>query len=450
MKNNSNIDTGSEINGKLLWFIKLRWIAIIGVIITVFVSFKFFGLSLHVKEIIFICFLIAFYNLLFFILLKIIYKFYSNLNLKKFNNIIANLQISLDILSLTILLHFSGGIENPFIFYYIFHVIISSIILTRKAAFLQTTLASFLFLSMAIFEYLGYIKHFPIKNFYPLELELYNNFIYVFAFSFSIISSLYIAAYMATNISIKLRQKERQLEESNLLLEKKDKIKSEYVLRVSHDIKEHLSAIQGCIEPVFEKITGPLNEKQSDLLSRALERTNKLLFFVKTLLEITRLRLSSELKLECFELKDVINDAINSVNERALNKKISINFNIDYNISTIVASRMDIQETISNLIMNSIKYTPESGNIDIVAKNLGDSVLIVISDNGIGIPKDEMPKIFQEFYRASNAKKIERTGTGLGLTLAKEVIEMHKGKIWVESEENKGTSIFIDLPKFQS
>src|SRR3989338_8093131 len=102
---------------------------------------------------------------------------------------------------------------------------------------------------------------------------------------------------------------------------------------------------------------------------------------------------------------------------------------------------------LTNLLANSVKYTPMGGKVEINIKAIGSRILIEIIDNGIGIPSDELPKLFEEFYRASNARELERDGTGLGLSIAKRVVEMHNGKIWVESEEGKGSKFSIELPR---
>lgn len=106
-----------------------------------------------------------------------------------------------------------------------------------------------------------------------------------------------------------------------------------------------------------------------------------------------------------------------------------------------------IEEVISNLLANSIKYTPSNGTVKFDVTGDADSVLIRIEDTGIGIPKESLPKIFDEFYRAPNAKRSERDGTGLGLSIAKQVVELHKGEIWVESEEGKGSIFSVMLPR---
>lgn len=145
----------------------------------------------------------------------------------------------------------------------------------------------------------------------------------------------------------RLRQRERILEDTSKLLREKDRIKSEYVLRVSHDIKEHLSAIQGCLEPVVGGITGELNPRQFDLVQRAAERSAKLMFFVKALLEITRIKLSKELKMDYFSFRDMLSEAITHIISKAKDKNISVNSSIEPSIDRIRGAREYLQETIS-------------------------------------------------------------------------------------------------------
>jgi len=246
---------------------------------------------------------------------------------------------------------------------------------------------------------------------------------------------------------IRFEKRKRILKHANALLKEKDRVKSEYVLRVSHDIKGDLAAIQSCLEPVVRGITGDLNPKQLDLIQRAARRASKLMFFVKALLETTRMKLNKEIKMDYFSFKDVLSEAVSHLASRAKDKNISLNTDVEPTIDQIRGSKEYIQETLANLLANSVKYTPRNGKVDVTVRDKGSRILIDIADNGIGIPKDELPRIFEEFYRASNAKEVERDGTGLGLSIAKQVIEIHNGKIYAESEEGKGSIFHIELPK---
>src|SRR3989338_5002271 len=429
---------------RIYWLIRLRWIAIAGVVLTIFFVGKILRISLAFLPLLSIAAFLTIYNLVFLLSLNKIIEIKA-VDIGKIANRMANLQISLDLLSLTVLVHFSGGIENPFIFYFIFHMIIASILLSRRASYLQATFATALFILIVSLEYFNFLEHHYLNGF--VAYSLHANKIYIQGISVAFISTLYLAVYMATSISVKLRQKEKILQEANLLLEEKDRIKSNYVLRVSHDIKEHLSAIQGCLDPVLQGLTGELNPGQKDLVRRSSERTGKLMSFVRALLEITRIKLSKEMETGPFSLRKTAENAVNFVEARAKDKDMRLSYNIDPAVDVITGAQIYIEETIANLLANSVKYTPKGGRVDMKIKDKGDSVLIQISDTGIGISKDDIPRIFDEFYRAKNAKALERDGTGLGLSIAKEVIERHKGKIWVESEEGKGSTFSIVLPK---
>ncbi|PIP67949.1 MAG: hypothetical protein CO035_03595 [Candidatus Omnitrophica bacterium CG_4_9_14_0_2_um_filter_42_8] len=429
---------------RINWLIRLRWIALTGVILTVFVVQKVVRLSLPFFPLYLIPILIGLYNSAFFLYTRHIWKKQPE-DIETRAIVFANLQIGLDLLSLTALIHFSGGIENPFIFYFIFHMIIASILLSRRASFLQATFTACLFVSMAGLEYFNILGHHCLKGF--VVNDLYMNKVYILGTSFVFITTLYLAAYMASSISVKLRLREKSLKEANLLLEEKDRIKSEYVLRVTHDIKEHISAIQSCIDPVAEGMLGELNPGQKDLIRRAGTRTSKLIFFIKALLEITRIKLSRDIEMKDFSIVKTAENAIILVDPRAKAKSIYMSRRIDAGVDIIKGAQVYIEETIANLLANSVKYTPKGGKVEITIEDKDGSVLIRISDNGIGIPKKELPYIFNEFYRASNAKELERDGTGLGLSMAKQVVERHNGRIWVDSEEGRGSTFSIMLPK---
>ena len=433
-----------RIRERLRWLISLRWIAILGVVITALFASKISGIPLNLFPIYAIALLISLCNLAYSLFLNYSARRISG-DLFIINNRLANLQIFLDLGFLAALLHFSGGIENPFIFYFIFHMIIAGILLTRKAAFLQATFAIALFLSIVGMEYSGALHHYCLKGFIPVTLH--TDLLYIYGVGFVFISTLYIAVYMASSISKILRERENSLKEANVLLEEKDRIKSEYVLRVTHDIKEHLSTIQSCIEPVTNGITGPLNQKQQDLLTRAKDRARRLLIFVRALLEISRIRLSKALKMEEFMLPDAINGVLEDIKARANTRGIDFDVEMPPSAVKMKGVRLYIEEAIMNLLANSLKYTPRGGKITFRVKDSHEHIVIQIKDTGIGIPKDEIAYIFDEFYRGSNAKDMEKEGTGLGLAITKEIVELHKGKILVESEEGKGSNFSVEFPK---
>jgi signal transduction histidine kinase len=415
-----------------------------GLFATLFVSIAFFEIRLDFVPIFCIAGFIAFYNAVFGIAVRRLaneepgFLFLTNLFL------IDNLQISLDLVCLTALIHFSGGVENPFIFYFVFHTVISSILLPRRTAFFQATLTVGLFLTMVALEYTGLAAHHEIGGLLPGHL--YNVQSYVIGTSFVFVSTLYISLYFATSVSKRLKDHEKYLADANALLEEKDKIKSEYVLRVSHDIKGHIAAIQSCIDPVLSGITGPLNPGQKNLLDRADERSSKLMAFVKSLLNLTIMRLKENSDTGVFDLAAMAVSAFNFVKLDADEKRISLEMSVPEIQHTLTASKSEMNATLIELLTNAIRYTPTGGLVRLSCRHEEHDFVIEIKDSGIGIPAKDLEQIFNEFYRAPNAKKVDSSSSGLGLAMAKHVIEKAGGRIAVVSKEGAGSAFRIMFP----
>jgi signal transduction histidine kinase len=426
------------------WLIRLRWVATLSVAVGTFISSRIFGISLQETALYCIAVILAVYNAVILLLLRR----YSN-NKKEAPRravkTIINFQISADLFILTVLLHFSGGIENPFVFYFMFHMIISSILLSVKESYLQATFAVFLFGLLILLEYLELIPHYCLEGF--VARSLHKDGFYILGIYFVFITALYLVVYMATYIATRLRKAEHGLINANIQLVEKDHIKDDYVLRLTHDIKGHLAAIQSCIDVVVHQSGQLPKEKRTDFINRAHNRTKQVTRFVRTLLRLTQMRLASNLQMEIFSLKNVIQKVVLAAEIKAENKSIDLTSNIELGPGKMLGDPFSIEEMVTNLLLNAIKYTPENGKVQISATRKDGLFEVEIVDTGIGIPSDELEHIFDEFYRASNARKIERDGTGLGLSIVKQIIERHNGNIDVESQENVGSKFIIRLPE---
>jgi signal transduction histidine kinase len=306
-------------------------------------------------------------------------------------------------------------------------------------------IAVFLFSLVVVLEYFGILRHYELVGF--AAHGLYKDFTFISGTLFVFSSTLILVVYMTTSIVGQLREQEEGIEQANRMLNEKDKIKNEYVLRLTHDIKGHLAAIESCINLVYTEVVGPLNEKQKDLVGRAYHRALKCISFITALLKITKLNLAGKLEQELFHLNRVISSAIATVQNRASEKKISLNYEGTEAAYDAAGEQVLIEETLTNILFNAIRYTPSGGRISLSVKDEGSEFLIQVKDTGIGIPKGEEEKIFEEFYRADNARKVERDGTGLGLSFAKQVIEKHGGKIWAENNPEGGSTFSFTLPK---
>lgn len=245
---------------------------------------------------------------------------------------------------------------------------------------------------------------------------------------------------------VELEKQEKALREANAQLRQKDRIKDEYVSRVTHDIKGHLAAIRNCLYVASDTSFGALGEKQGEFLGRATRRTQQLTDFVKELLELTQMRLSGQFQMEPFSLSETLATSLKAVESRAQAKSITVTSNIDAAVGTTVGNEFSITEMITNLLFNAVKYTPEGGSVHLEATHGGDGVEIGITDTGIGIPADELEHVFDEFFRARNAMKSERDGTGLGLSIVKQIVDRHAGELRVRSEEGQGSTFTVRLP----
>ena len=434
-----------RLNGAYLLII-LRWIAIAWVSIVTFIASNIQDILTEDIELYITTCALAIVNIISLVLLKQIKKTKKGDLIRHVKKII-NFQITSDLVALTFLLHYSGGIENPFIISYIFHMVMASILLSKWESYIQTTLALIFLSLLAYFEYTGMIPHHAIYLDIFIQYDLYLDSFYIIRTIFVFIIISYVLVYITNYIVTRLRKQEEAYMRANIQLKQKDSIKDEYVLRVSHDIKADLATIQSCLSVVVNKILGHVDDRNFDFITRAYERANKVIHFINTLLRLTKMRLTGTLEMEEFSLITILDNAITGIQSKAIDKSITINCNTDPLVDKIFGNPFSIEEMVNNLLYNAIKYTPENGSVTINTINQARDILVEIEDTGIGIPQEELPNVFDEFYRAGNARIIDKDGTGLGLSISKQIVQLHGGNIWVESKKGTGTKFSFLLPK---
>jgi len=431
----------NDLGQRARWLIRLRWLAAVSVACATFGCARILGISLQEPALYGIALLLLAYNAVLLVLLNRLVRVphaQGRLRIKK----LIHIQISADLVILTGLLHFSGGVENPFAFFFVFHMIIASILLSFWESCLQATLAVLLFGALVLLEHHNLIPHYCLGGF--VRHCQYQEGQYVLGTFLVLGITLYLAVYMASYIAVRLRRAERAQMQANEQLREKDRIKDEYVARLTHDIKGHLAAIQSCLAVA---ITGSLSGQTADFVGRAHRRTQKLTAFVRMLLKLTRMRLNGKLDMAVVSLSDLVHNAYETVEEAARDKSISLYCDLEASAPAVLVDRAFIEETIVNLLRNAVKYTPAHGTISIDTRAEGSSAVLDISDTGIGIPEAERSRIFDEFYRASNAREAAPEGTGLGLSLAKHVVELHGGSISVLSTGGAGATFRVVLPR---
>lgn len=214
---------------------------------------------------------------------------------------------------------------------------------------------------------------------------------------------------------------------------------------IAHDLRGPITAIKGFIELVQH--AGPLNEKQQRYADRALGSLDHMQQLVGMLLDIAWLDADKPLELGTCDVGDLIDESVVMHEMAASKRNVKLHVDLSPNLGTILGDLQRLQQAIHNLVSNAIKYNREDGEIWIVARGERDQIEVSVRDSGYGIPPEELPLLFDPFYRANtnNAARIE--GTGLGLAIVKAVIEKHQGKVWVDSVPDKGSTFTFTLPR---
>jgi signal transduction histidine kinase len=225
-----------------------------------------------------------------------------------------------------------------------------------------------------------------------------------------------------------------------------DKLKSQFVANVSHDLKTPIASIKGYIDNLLDGIYGELTEKQTRNLKRVQDKCGVLISLINDLLDLSRIE-SGAITLQAKDvfLRELIEEVVVSLKPQSEENNISISFSCESNL-WLTADPDRLRQILTNLLDNAVKFTEDGGavNIDVIDKN--NEVEISVSDTGIGIPESEKQKIFDRFYQSTLTTKKVTKGTGLGLAIAKSLVEMHGGQLKVESEIGKGSRFYFTLP----
>ncbi len=430
----------NDLRSRAYWLVRLRWFAAVGVALGTFTCARLLRISVREGPLYGIAVLLILYNAGIVALLNYITRTCPREDKRRLKSMI-DVQISVDLVILTILLHFSGGPENPLVFFFTFHMIIASILLSVWESYMQATLAVVLFGLLLLLESTGRIRHECLRGF--VEYCRYEEKGYL-AGAFAVFAAtLYLVVYMASYIAVRLRRAEEAQRLANEQLCEKDRIKDEYVARLTHDIKGHLAAIQTCLGVAAG---GSSNGETASFIDRAYRRTEKLNTFVRMLLKLTRLKLDGETEPEVFSASDAVRAAVEEVRPWAQEKSLRLESSISPFPAPVVGNEMSFKEAITGLLLNSIRYTPEGGMVSVRMEIQAGVATVEVADTGIGVPPDEQGRIFEEFYRASNARQMACDGDGLGLSLVKRVIELHGGTIGLSSELGRGTVFCLTLP----
>jgi signal transduction histidine kinase len=237
-----------------------------------------------------------------------------------------------------------------------------------------------------------------------------------------------------------------ELQRLNERLAQASQAKSDFLASMSHELRTPLNAIIGFSEVLSERMFGELNEKQDEYLKDIYSSGTHLLFLINDILDLSKIEAGRmELELTDFDLPQAIDNALTLVRERAGRRGIALHQSVEEYLGEIKGDERKVKQVLLNLLSNALKFTPEGGRVEVLARVVDGMAEISVTDTGVGIAPEDQEAIFEEFRQVGTAEK-KAEGTGLGLTLCRKFIELHGGRIWVKSQVGAGSTFFFTVP----
>jgi signal transduction histidine kinase len=272
-----------------------------------------------------------------------------------------------------------------------------------------------------------------------------------------------------SGLDAKVKERTAVLENAKLLAESANRAKSEFIANMSHELRTPLNAIIGFSEAMMNEVYGPVNERHREYLHDILVSGENLLSLINDILDLSKIESGTkELDIREFSLKELITSAVGMLKEKATAHGIKLEYAVDADVHVIRADQRKLKQIVVNLLSNAIKFTPDGGSVTVKARRLtgqevmmtgrevpglaaanpeySDAIEVSVTDTGIGIAGDDLPKLFQPFQQLGSPYDKAYGGVGLGLFLTKRLVELHKGSIWAESEKGKGTRFVFLVP----
>jgi signal transduction histidine kinase len=439
-----------SIRRRNLWFIKLRYGIV--VLLTAFLFLTTFIFKIDYSETQLIAGLIIIASILFYNVVLHRARKYVRFDVARFNPLYLSLfQMVLDLIALLMLVYFTGGIESPLYMQFVFLVIIGSLILPGMLVYTMAAVFVLSFAALTALEHYQVIAHHSIDGL--LNFPLYNNPYYVGAFLFTFTFMILTSVYLANGMARQLYKREKDLVDSMKKINAAEKEKQKYIMGIVHEIKTPIVAVASYIDIILQKFLGPIDETVEEKLVRAKHRTEEGIQMINDVLNVSKLTLYDQFDEEDVELSEIISGVLKRRKAYADAHLVKINlYDVRNKKDMIKGDKFLLDIAVSNLVGNSIKYGVDGGAVEVILNSDSKNIIIEVCDDGVGIPENDLPKIFNDFYRATNVKKIIAEGSGLGLSVVKRIVDRHGGTIKAKSpgrlakKDFPGTCFTIELP----
>lgn len=463
------ISQEKELRERVDWLIRLRWLAVVSALFIVVPVDLLWPGVLPISSLLGTIAALAVANIL--VLLCSRYLHSREPLQQRYINLL-HIQLGLDLVVLTVFLHFMGGLETPLFFFYLIYVLVASAMFSRATSFGYAGLASFLYLALLIGEWSRLIPHHNLAGF--AAPTLFQQPIHIFTNGLTLTVAAFLVAHFASRIVIRLRKRERELMEANLSceargqeliqanlscqvrgeelmdlnakLQEMHKARSQFIRLVTHELRAPVAAIQSYLKLILKGYVPP--EREKEIIQKAERRALDQLALIGDLLELARLdQPEAKLKVGPLDLAEVLLGVSDMVRAQVEGKGNSLDIDIAPDLPLMEVDPEHMKELWTNLISNAIKYTMPGGKVVASLTQSDEGIVGRVQDTGIGISVDDLPRIFDEFYRADDAKAMEGHGTGIGLSIVKRILETYGGNIRVGSEVGKGSTFTFLLPR---
>lgn len=414
-----------ELAGRLRWFVRLRWLAAAGIVIAA-ATVRALGLAPRWTALLVLAGLLAGVNVVFALLSKRAARPLA----------LGWWQVVVDLTVLSLALHVSGGIENPFAFFYVFHVIIASILLPVRLSYLVAGLATACFLAMALLEHLGVVPH------VELGLVRWQDPRYLAAASAVMTSTLFLATYLASTIMEGLRRKDEEMRRFHERLLQTEKLAAlgQLAAGIAHELNTPLASIAGYAEELAEisRGNGDKIAKYTDVIRSQTDRCKGI---TQSLLNFAR---KSEFRMEPVDVNGLLREAIDYLRFKKRVEKIEIRSSLAP-VPPVLADSGQLLQVFLSILINGADAIDGAGTIAVESRFDGE-VLVRLADTGCGIPEENLKKVFEPFFTTKSPGQ----GTGLGLSLSYGIVRQLGGSIELRSAVGKGTEVTVTLPAVSS